>query len=84
MSIKVTCPNGHALQVKSEFAGKAGLCPLCKARIFVPKPEPDAMSEDDLLAILGPPRVVHRMSVSSEPPPHHPAGDPHHTLPGPT
>lgn len=32
MSIKVTCPNGHALKVKDEFAGKAGLCPHCKAR----------------------------------------------------
>ena len=58
MSIKVTCPNGHALQVKSEFAGKAGLCPHCKARIVVPKPEPEAVSEDDLLEVLGPPRVV--------------------------
>ena len=73
MSIKVICPNGHALQVKSEFAGKSGFCPLCKARIVVPKPEPEAVSEDDLLAVLGPPRAVHLMPVSSEPPDHHPA-----------
>jgi anti-sigma B factor antagonist len=70
MSIKVVCPNGHTLQVKSEFAGKSGLCPQCKARIIVPKPE--AVSEDDLLAVLGPPRVVHRVPVASEPPPQHP------------
>ena len=57
MSIKVVCPNGHALQVKDEFAGKSGLCPHCKARITVPKPEPEAVSEDDLLAVLGPPRA---------------------------
>jgi anti-sigma B factor antagonist len=73
MSIKVTCPNGHTLQVKSEFAGKSGLCPHCKARIVVPKPDAGAISEDDLLAILGPPRVIPRTPASSEPPPHHPA-----------
>lgn len=60
MSIKVTCPNGHPLQVKNEFAGKTGLCPHCNARIVVPQPEPQGVSEDDLLAILGPPRAVHR------------------------
>ena len=70
MSIKVVCPNGHALQVRSEFAGKAGLCPHCKARIVVPQAE--AVSEDDLLAVLGTPRAVHRVPVSSEPPPQHP------------
>ncbi len=75
MSIKVTCPNGHALQVKSEFGGKSGLCPICKARIDVPKPEPKPVSEDELLDLLGPPRMVHRMVVSDEPPPQqHPAG----------
>ncbi len=72
MSIKVTCPNGHALQVKSEFAGKSGLCPHCKARIVVPQPERQAVSEDELLELLGPPRVVPRSTVATEPPPHHP------------
>ncbi|MGA2253727.1 MAG: STAS domain-containing protein [Thermoguttaceae bacterium] len=71
MSIKVTCPNGHALQVKSEFAGKSGLCPHCKARIIVPRSEPEPVSEDDLLEVLGPPRVVHHVAVPSDPSPHH-------------
>jgi len=80
MSIKVNCPNGHVLQVKGEFAGKSGLCPFCKVRIVVPqserqegpeRPERQAVSEDDLLAFLGPPRVVARPVVSREPPPHH-------------
>ncbi len=71
MSIKVTCPNGHTLQVRSEFAGKSGLCPHCKARIEVPKPEPAAVSEDDVLAVLGPPRVVHHEPGVSEPAPEH-------------
>src|SRR5271165_7565634 len=71
MSIKVTCPNGHALQVRSEFAGKSGLCPHCKARIVVPKPEPEIVSEDELLEVLGPPRMVHHMAMEapSDPPP---------------
>jgi anti-sigma B factor antagonist len=78
MSIKVICPNGHALQVKSEFAGKSGLCPLCKARIVVPKPAAEAVSEDDLLEVLGPPRVVPRMPVAGEPPrDHQPAASRH-------
>jgi anti-sigma B factor antagonist len=74
MSIKVICPNGHALQVKGEFAGKSGLCPHCKALIVVPQAEPQAVSEDDLLEVLGPPRVVPRMPApSAPPPPHRPA-----------
>ena len=71
MSIKVTCPNGHELQVKNEFAGKTGVCPTCKARIVVPVPEPKAVSEDDLLAVLGTPRFVPRVPVSDEPAPRH-------------
>src|SRR5208282_5484159 len=81
MSIKVICPNGHTLQVKSEFAGKSGRCPYCKANILVPnleaeavaavvpKPERVAVSEDDVLAVLGPPRAVHRTAVESVSPP---------------
>ena len=59
MSIKVVCPNGHVLQVKSEFAGKSGLCPHSKARIVVPLPEPHAVSEDEWLEVVGPPRWLH-------------------------
>jgi len=73
MSIKVTCPNGHTLQVKREFAGKAGLCPHCKARIVVPNSESAAISEDDLLELLGPPRAVHRAPATDEPSSHPPA-----------
>jgi anti-sigma B factor antagonist len=74
MSIKVTCPNGHTLQVKVEFAGKSGLCPHCKSRIVVPKLEPESVSEDDLLEVLGPPRTVHHVPVFNEPPAQHLAG----------
>ena len=58
MSIEVTCPNGHILRVKREFAGRSGLCPNCQSRIDVPWAAP--LSEDDLLTVLGPPRPVPR------------------------
>ena len=74
MSIEVTCPNGHILRVKREFAGRSGLCPNCQARIEVPKAAP--VSEDELLTVLGPPRPVPRpvaqSAASGGPPaPHH-------------
>jgi anti-sigma B factor antagonist len=68
MSIKVTCPNGHDLQVKSEFAGKSGLCPHCKVRIEVPTPATETVSEDELLAVLGQPRKAHRHAASGDEP----------------
>jgi hypothetical protein len=40
--------------VKDVFAGKSGLCPVCRARVEVPKPEKD-VSEDTILDILGKP-----------------------------
>lgn len=36
------------------FAGKAGLCPTCRARIDVPQRQTRDMSEDAILDILGP------------------------------
>jgi len=67
MSIKVTYPNGRALQVKNEFAGRAGLCPHCKAQIIVPAAERRTVSEDDLLAVPTPASVDQCTPVASEP-----------------
>ena len=53
MSIRVVCPNGHALQVKSELAGKTGLCPICKAPTKIPTPHPEGFSEDSIMGVLG-------------------------------
>lgn len=50
MAIHVRCPNGHPLRVKDEYAGKSGYCPFCHARVHVPGPE--ALSDDDILAIV--------------------------------
>ena len=53
MSIQVVCPNGHVLKVSDEYAGKTGLCPVCKSRVRVPQPSEDQLSEDAILGILG-------------------------------
>jgi anti-sigma B factor antagonist len=55
MAIKVTCPNGHVLQVKDSYAGHSGLCPHCHARVEVSKPARGL--EDEVLDILGPPKT---------------------------
>lgn len=52
MSIKVTCPNGHALKVKDEFAGRTGRCPRCKVKVQVPAPVPDDFNDDSIMDLL--------------------------------
>jgi hypothetical protein len=41
MGIRVSCPNGHVLNVKSYLAGKRGKCPTCGATFVVPNQEAD-------------------------------------------
>lgn len=60
MSIRVTCPNGHELKVKSSLAGKSGLCPFCRALVHVPVPK-DPL-EDSILDMLG------SIKANTEPP----------------
>lgn len=36
MGIRFTCPQGHQLNVKSELAGKRGVCPQCGAKVQIP------------------------------------------------
>ena len=52
--IRCVCPNGHVIKVKDSMAGKAGLCPVCRARVKVPDPPKEPVSEDAILEILGP------------------------------
>jgi hypothetical protein len=71
MSIQVVCQNGHVLKVKDEFAGKQGLCPMCKVPIAVPKPASSTMSEDAILGLLeSEPAagVLSRQTASDSPP----------------
>lgn len=44
MGIRVTCPNGHALHLKSFLAGKKGICPKCGVKFRIPA---DAATEPD-------------------------------------
>jgi hypothetical protein len=55
MSIEVRCPSGHKLKVKDSMAGVTGRCPICKAVVIVPIPEPPSalLSEDAIMDILG-------------------------------
>jgi hypothetical protein len=53
MSIQVVCPNGHVLKVADKWAGRKGLCPVCKASVRVPKPSEEQLSEDAIMTILG-------------------------------
>ena len=67
MSIRVVCPNGHPLNIPDSFAGKTGLCPVCKARVKVPQPVQNQVLEDAILGILGPNEGVGREEpVSSQ------------------
>lgn len=36
MGIRFCCPNGHKLNVKTELAGKVGVCPKCGAKTAIP------------------------------------------------
>ena len=54
MAIRCVCPKGHVLKVKDTLAGTVGLCPICKSRIKVPALRDQKVSEDAVLAILGP------------------------------
>lgn len=36
MWLRVVCPNGHALKIGEEHAGKRGVCPRCKAPVEIP------------------------------------------------
>jgi hypothetical protein len=52
MGIKVTCPNGHKLNVKSFLAGKRGVCPHCGEKFDIPpqKGEEEAVGSVSSLA----------------------------------
>lgn len=52
MAIAVTCPNGHLLHRKDEFAGQSGFCSHSQAAVQVPNPK--RVSEDEILTIVGP------------------------------
>lgn len=69
MGIRVTCPNGHALNLKAQLAGKRGICPHCGAKFDIPPVE----------AELGPPGEAEEVAgatVEADPAPNAPARQP--------
>jgi len=54
MSIRVVCPNQHPLKIKDKYAGKTGLCPICKARVQVPFPDTIPFRDEDIMDVLQP------------------------------
>jgi hypothetical protein len=51
MGIRVVCPNGHKLNVKSFLAGKRGVCPHCGAKFDIPAGAKDEASDDRLQSV---------------------------------
>jgi hypothetical protein len=45
MGIRLQCPQGHKVHVKSFLAGKRGICPQCGAKFDIP-PDPTLASDD--------------------------------------
>jgi hypothetical protein len=54
MAIRCVCPKGHVLKVKEKLAGTQGLCPVCRSPVKVPTLRDKKVSEDAVIAILGP------------------------------
>ncbi len=52
MPIKIICPNGHSLTIKGKYAGKKGLCPICKATVEVPLSDAAVLPAYSILSIL--------------------------------
>jgi hypothetical protein len=56
MGIRVYCPNGHRLNVKSFLAGKRGICPRCGAKFDIPEADPAQPADttgDDIAVLPG-------------------------------
>jgi hypothetical protein len=50
MGIKIVCPNGHKLNVKSFLAGKRGVCPQCGSKFDIPADAKEESPPADALA----------------------------------
>jgi hypothetical protein len=54
MFLRVKCPNGHALKVPVKFAGRDGVCPVCKAKVHIPPLDRNDVTDEAVLDALGP------------------------------
>lgn len=81
MGIRVSCPNGHSLNVKEHLAGRVGRCPKCGAPVRIPAveeaPPPESASGQAPPAAVAP-------APSFAPPTLAPQVPPPTASPGPT
>ena len=54
MGIRLHCPNGHKLNVKSFLAGKRGICPHCGAKFDIPSDQKESPDSGDELSLPPP------------------------------
>jgi hypothetical protein len=47
MWIKVACPSGHMLKVRTKYSGRVGKCPQCEASVQIP-----LLSEEQMFELL--------------------------------
>jgi hypothetical protein len=64
MAIRCICPNGHVLKVKESFAGTIGLCPVCRAKVKVPTLCNQKVSEEAVMAMLGPCEIKENVAAA--------------------
>lgn len=56
MGIRCYCPRGHKLNVKTEQAGKMGICPVCNLRFQIPFGNAQAPVPEEAGSFTDPPR----------------------------
>lgn len=60
MGIRVFCPNGHRLNLKSHLAGKQGVCPHCGMTVNIP-----SLEKAEELGMLKNPRLTGREGLAA-------------------
>lgn len=68
MGIKIICPNGHKLNVKSFLAGKRGVCPQCGTKFDIPSDaEEEAPAVDSLAGVTSLPAAAGGVASAPQP-----------------
>lgn len=68
MGIRVTCPNGHTLNVKEHLAGRVGRCPKCGGPVRIPEVSEAPEAQGPGATVGAPPPATAAPAASSPPP----------------
>lgn len=76
MGVRFECPAGHKLHVKTELAGKRGICPECGAKFIVPSFSGERVAEDNGATtgstfVVNPPATPSAVATATPPPAQH-------------